>query len=42
MGLRGGKTQNKFLGISSAASTEESTYQGKRCIQKKGEKKGQG
>jgi hypothetical protein len=35
MGLRGGKAQNTFLGISSAASIEESTYQGKRCVQKK-------
>jgi hypothetical protein len=38
MGLWSGKTQSIFLGFYSANSTEELTYQGKRCMQKKREK----
>jgi hypothetical protein len=32
MGLRRSKAQNILLGFQSVDSTEESTYQGKRCI----------
>jgi hypothetical protein len=35
MGLRSGKAQSILLGFYSANSTEELTYQGKRCVQKK-------
>jgi hypothetical protein len=33
MGFWGGKAQNILLGFYSADSTEESPYQGKRCVQ---------
>jgi hypothetical protein len=35
MGLWNGKAQSILLGFYSTNSTEESTYQGKRCVQKK-------
>jgi hypothetical protein len=35
MGLWSSKAQSIFLGFYSANSTEESAYQGKRCVQKK-------
>jgi hypothetical protein len=40
MGLWSGKAQSILLGFYSANSTKESTYQGKRCVQKKEKRQG--